>query len=103
MTGQTTAVEFSLIRCNSGSDHPSVVSQCASRNMSTSPDALAAPKSLALIRPTLDCDLISFVAILSKSVSKYSCRGDPKKVLLLASSTKIISRSREDGVRFITL
>lgn len=52
ITGQTTFFRFSLTRAKSGSNHPIVHSQCASKNVNTSPVALFAPRSLAAMIPS---------------------------------------------------
>ena len=53
ITGQTTAVDFSAMRANRGSNQPAVTSQWASRKTNTLPVAFSAPLSLALIKPIL--------------------------------------------------
>lgn len=53
MIGQTTVCLSLAILESNGSNHPSVHSQCASRNVITCPLTCFAPRSLALIRPDL--------------------------------------------------
>lgn len=53
MIGQTTVCRSFAILDSSGSNQPSVHSQCASRNVITWPLTCFAPRSLALIRPDL--------------------------------------------------
>jgi len=58
MTGMTTLERFSAILARSGTSQPLEHSQCASKNVKTSPLASAAPLSRARMRPSLFESLI---------------------------------------------
>lgn len=61
ITGHTTFLRSSFTRANNGSSHPIEHSQCASRNVKTSPAACSAPNKRAVMSPSRLCIRSTFV------------------------------------------
>lgn len=76
MIGQTTVFLSCAILDRSGSSHPSVHSQCASRKVMTCPLTCCAPRRRALIRP--DRSFVRYTYTGTGKVLTYSSSLGPK-------------------------
>lgn len=91
MMGHTTDLRSRLISSSSGSSHPCVASQCASRNVSTRPVAVRAPSRRARIRPERSFRRSTFMDVGSEDT--YSSSGAPKCATQRTHSHRLCSVS----------